>query len=192
VGAVPDKSSLLITAGAIVLATCGGADAPSGGPSAPLVTADASTPTSTTSPSASDPIASESSLVSAPAAGDLRSGLIAAGAAIESAPADVVASLQDPLCGVVLSDQPADHDSGSIQCLVNANEDRRPAALVVVVFTTEGDPLVEVWLSHPPGMSVAVDSTRDQFGVPGWSSRTCGDVTATAASDPWTSPLTCT
>jgi hypothetical protein len=132
-----------------------------------------------TSGSASDRIASETGAGSVPVSGDLRSGLIAVGAAIETAPAHVVASLQDPLCGIVLADQPADHDNASIQCLIDASEDGRRASLVVVVFTTEGDPLVEVWLSRAVGMSVSVDSTRDEFGVPGWSSRACGDVTST-------------
>ena len=195
-GDVPGRSSLLIAAGAMVLAACGDAEAPGGGRSAPPPTTAAPTgsanATPLTSGSASEPIASDTGSGSATASGDLRSGLIAAGAAIETAPADVVASLEDPLCGIVLADQPADHDSASIQCLIDANEDGRRASLVVVVFTTEGDPLVEVGLSRAAGMSVGVDSTRDEYGVPGWNSRRCGDVTATPASDPWTSPLRCT
>ena len=196
-GGCAARSSLLVVAGTVVLAAaCGGDDSTSGQPSSPLVTADAATSTSTptlpTSPSESEPIASDRIPASTPARADLRSGLVAAGAAIDSAPADVVASLQDPLCGTVLSDQPAAHDSASIQCLLDATEEGRRAALVIVVFTTEGDPLVEVWLSHAAGMSLAVDTTRDEFGRAGWRSRACGNVTTTAAGDPWTSPLQCT
>ena len=185
-----------VTVGLVLAASCGGDDATSGGSIRPEVTADPATNTSIpTSPApipASDPTAPERSVASAAAPGDLRSGLIAVGAAIESAPADVVAAFQDPLCGTILADQPAEHDRASIQCLVEADDDRRRAALVVVVFTDEGDPLVEVWLSHAAGLSVAVDSSRDSFGTPGWSARACSNLTAAPTNDhPWTSPLRC-
>ena len=197
-GRCAGRSSLRLTAGALVLAAaCGGDDATGGGSIPPVVTTDAPTRTSTpTSPAvipAGHPTPPGQSVASALASsGDLRGALIAVDAAVGSAPAHVIAAFEDPLCGTILADQPADRDRASIQCLVNADQDRRGAALVVVVFTTEGDPLVEVWTSDTAGTWVATDSTRDSFGTPGWSTRTCGNLAEAHTDDPWTSPLRCT
>ena len=166
-GGVQDKSSLLVAAGAMVRAACGGADTPSGG--AECAACDHGRAKSRVDTHVADLILGErfdrireesrerARFRRSPRRTHRRRRRH------ESAPADLVASLQDPLCGIVLGDEPEDHDGASIQCLLDANEDRRRAVLVLV-FTTEGDPLVEVWRSHAAGMSVAVDSTRDQFG----------------------------
>ena len=112
-------------------------------------------------------------------------------AAVETAPGAVVAAFGDPLCGTLLADEPSSSDDAAIRCLLDADRDSRPAAAVVVVYTTEGDPLVEVWLSGPTGTHVATDSSRDSFGTPGWSTQECGAVGAAASYDTWTSPLRC-
>ena len=94
----------------------------------------------------------------------LRNALLELGVALASAPEEAVAPVEGTWCGVVDGPNPE-----ARRCMWEAWQSRSPAAGVVLITTTEGDPIVEVHRMEPEGYIVRwVDATRDNFGSRQW------------------------
>ena len=113
----------------------------------------------------------------APIDDPLRRALDDLGAAVDTAPERAVVLGEDQWCGV----DRADGVDSSIappepgRCIVDATDDGRAAALVRVVPTIEGDPIVMVARTTGAGdaVEVYIDSSQDSFGRPGWTTLDC-------------------
>jgi hypothetical protein len=106
--------------------------------------------------------------------------------AFAAAPAQV--NLRDPLpfCGIEQSSGPGNVPDETIRrCFLDAFTEARPAELVIILTTIEGDPIGMIYRTRPgQPIEVFVDSTRDKFGSGAWETYGCTGLHEIQAGDP--------
>jgi hypothetical protein len=114
---------------------------------------------------------------------DLTDALHDAGVNVADAPRDAVALAGATFCGTTAlepgefqGDPESPAETAARACLLDAQTALRPAVLVDVSTTTEGDPIVTVWRTLTDGTAASfVDTTRDDFGPKQWILQPCPD-----------------
>lgn len=116
--------------------------------------------------------------------------LVELGVDVDTAPAGVLGTDEQIVCGAEVLDQDAvatgRYDEGARRCFLDAHLAGAPAAFASSQPTVEGDPIVAVWTTTAEGVAAWIDATRDAFGSGRWEQLgPCGRLTtATPATVP--------
>lgn len=106
--------------------------------------------------------------------------------ALPGAPSQV--ALRDPLpvCGIEQSSGPGNTPSEAVRrCFLEAFMEGRPAEVVIILTTIEGDPITTIYRTRPgQPIEVFVDSTRDTFGSGAWETYGCTGLHEIQPGDP--------
>lgn len=106
--------------------------------------------------------------------------------AFPGAPSQV--TLRDPLpaCGIEQSSGPGNTPNEIVRrCFLEAFMAGRPAEVVIILTTIEGDPITTIYRTRPgQPIEVFVDSTRDTFGSGAWETYGCTGLHEIQPGDP--------
>ncbi|UQA59277.1 DUF4362 domain-containing protein [Polyangium aurulentum] len=79
----------------------------------------------------------------------------------------------NPSCGKEENVHGQGHNAAARECFWNAYQTNKPAELVIVVYTIEGDPITHALLMRSPSSIEVVRDSKDRFGSPGVTRSTC-------------------